>query len=204
MLHCIWTVPEIASNIQIDDLVAILKAGSNVLSATGEHWSEAKRSRDVLDGFSVPTIRWLLEHKARNTRVVDTTESSNVAANQSSTSLAHSSDFEGLNSILSFPQQTDLSFDGQYWDSALYGSMNGDISFTEEVDFKDPALQRSGHRECHYAGHVHDRFSSWLGVWSGFRDGHHLGFKKVCRSESHLYIDKRKLLNEIESTLALS
>ena len=140
MLHCIWTVPEIAANIQIDDLVAILKVGSNVLSATGEHWSEAKRSRDALDGLSVPTIRWLLEKKARNMQI-DDTESSHAGVNQSSvqmTGLAPSSDLEALNSIFSIPQPTDLSFDGQYWGSALYGSMDGDISFTEEVDFNDP------------------------------------------------------------------
>ncbi|TVY15564.1 Positive regulator of purine utilization, partial [Lachnellula arida] len=142
MLHCIWTVPEITVGAQIDDLVAILKAGSNVLSATGEHWSEAKRSRDVLDGLSVPTIRWLLEHKARSTQIETNTESNHQGLSQCSEQAARvdsTGDLEGLSSILSFAQPAGLNFDGQYWGSALYGSMNGDLSFAEEVDFNDPA-----------------------------------------------------------------
>ncbi|TVY32658.1 Positive regulator of purine utilization [Lachnellula occidentalis] len=142
MLHCIWTVPEITVGIQIDDLVAILKAGSNVLSETGEHWSEAKRSRDVLDGLSVPTIRWLLDYKARNTQTEANTESNHQGISQSSeqvTRIDPTGDLEGLNPISSFAQPADLNFDGQYWGSAAYGSMNGDLGFTEEVDFNDPA-----------------------------------------------------------------
>ncbi|TVY29184.1 Positive regulator of purine utilization [Lachnellula hyalina] len=142
MLHCIWTVSAITVSTQIDDMVAILKAGSNVLSATGEHWSEAKRSRDVLDGLSVPTIRWLLDHKAKSTQNGANTQGNHQGPTQSSEKVAHitpTGNLEGLSSILSFAQSTDLNFDGEYWGSALYGSINGDLSFTEEVDFNDPA-----------------------------------------------------------------
>jgi hypothetical protein len=63
MLHCIWTVPAIAAETKLDILVADLKAGSYALSATGEHWAEAKRSRDVLDELSSATVRWIIEVK---------------------------------------------------------------------------------------------------------------------------------------------
>jgi hypothetical protein len=68
-LHCIWTVPEVCAQIKLDMLMADLKEGSNVLSATGEHWSEAKRSRDVLDELSGTTIRWIIESRARNVEI---------------------------------------------------------------------------------------------------------------------------------------
>jgi hypothetical protein len=41
--------------------MADLKSGSGVLSALGEHWFSAKRSRDLLDELSQTTIRWLID-----------------------------------------------------------------------------------------------------------------------------------------------
>jgi hypothetical protein len=66
MLYCIWSVPEVAAQIELEVLMADLKAGSNVLSATGEYWSEAKRSIPVLDGLSSATIRWIVDYKTKN------------------------------------------------------------------------------------------------------------------------------------------
>ena len=65
LLYCIWIVPDIANETKVDTLMADLKAGSNVLSATGEHWPEARRSRDVLDELSSATIRWVMEGGSR-------------------------------------------------------------------------------------------------------------------------------------------
>jgi hypothetical protein len=67
MLYCIWSVPEVAAQIQLEELMAVLKSGSNVLSATGEHWPEAKRSIPVLDGLSSATIRWIVDSKTKRT-----------------------------------------------------------------------------------------------------------------------------------------
>ncbi|KAL3426744.1 hypothetical protein PVAG01_00253 [Phlyctema vagabunda] len=66
MLYCIWVVPGVAKETKLDVLMADLKAGSNVLSATAEHWTEAKRSRDVLDELSGATIRWITETQTRS------------------------------------------------------------------------------------------------------------------------------------------
>jgi hypothetical protein len=41
--------------------MADLKSASGVLSALGEHWFSAKRSRDLLDELSQTTIRWLID-----------------------------------------------------------------------------------------------------------------------------------------------
>ena len=69
MLYCIWVLPGVAKDTRLDILVADLKAGSNVLSATAEHWTEAKRSRDVLDELSSATIRWIMDSQGRPARL---------------------------------------------------------------------------------------------------------------------------------------
>ncbi|RSL57479.1 hypothetical protein CEP54_008237 [Fusarium duplospermum] len=59
LLYCIKVVPEIARDTEIDVLMGDLSISLSVLSATGEHWSGAKRSRDILDELGRSTIRWL-------------------------------------------------------------------------------------------------------------------------------------------------
>ncbi|KAF4977021.1 hypothetical protein FZEAL_6383 [Fusarium zealandicum] len=59
LLYCIKIVPEIARETEIDVLMSDLSISLSVLSATGEHWSGAKRSRDILDELGRTTIRWL-------------------------------------------------------------------------------------------------------------------------------------------------
>ncbi|KAH7162139.1 fungal-specific transcription factor domain-containing protein [Dactylonectria estremocensis] len=59
MLFCIKVVPEIARRTEIEVLMGDLSISLSVLSATGEHWSGAKRSRDILDRLGRSTIRWL-------------------------------------------------------------------------------------------------------------------------------------------------
>lgn len=69
MLYCVWTIPDSAMKIRIDVLVSDLKAGSDVLSATGEHWPQAKQCRDALENLSNSTIRWLFEKRERQSEV---------------------------------------------------------------------------------------------------------------------------------------
>jgi hypothetical protein len=69
MLYCIWTVPNIAKGTKVDALISDVRAGSNVLSAAGEHWSEAKKSRNILDELSNATIRWLMDVDAQRTNI---------------------------------------------------------------------------------------------------------------------------------------
>lgn len=59
MLFCIKVVPEIARRTEVEVLMGDLSIALSVLSATGEHWSGAKRSRDILDKLGRSTIRWL-------------------------------------------------------------------------------------------------------------------------------------------------
>jgi hypothetical protein len=64
MLYCTWTVPSVTRATKLDVLIADLKSASSVLSALGEHWFDAKRSRDLLDELSQTTIRWLIDLQA--------------------------------------------------------------------------------------------------------------------------------------------
>ncbi|KAF4989693.1 hypothetical protein FGRMN_8962 [Fusarium graminum] len=65
LLYCIKVVPEIARSTEVDVLMADLSISLSVLSATGEHWSGAKRSRDILDELGKSTIRYLRENNTR-------------------------------------------------------------------------------------------------------------------------------------------
>ncbi|KAM6476834.1 fungal-specific transcription factor domain-containing protein [Trichoderma sp. SZMC 28011] len=57
IFYCVWTPEGIADQVNFDCLTTSLKAASDVLSATGEYWPEAKRSRDVLDRIFTATMR---------------------------------------------------------------------------------------------------------------------------------------------------
>ncbi|KAI9166511.1 Positive regulator of purine utilization [Paramyrothecium foliicola] len=59
MLYCIKASPDIARQCEVETLMNDLSVGLSMLSATGEHWSGAKRSRDILDDLGRSTIRWL-------------------------------------------------------------------------------------------------------------------------------------------------
>lgn len=57
MFYCVWTPQGVADDANVDCLMRALKASSDVLSAMGEYWPEATRSRDMLDRVSAATIR---------------------------------------------------------------------------------------------------------------------------------------------------
>lgn len=66
MLYCIRASP--GQNVAIDAVMADLSMGLSVLSATGEHWSGAKRCRDILDDLGRSTIRWMMESQSGQPR----------------------------------------------------------------------------------------------------------------------------------------
>lgn len=159
MLHCIWTVPQVTAQIKLDVLMADLKAGSNVLSATGEHWLEAKRSRDVLDELSGTTVRWIIESRARGTEGVSRAGQVRRGAGPSANNIgAHGHtgrledqpvqspsdqsllDYEqGPEMVFSQPQGPDVSQNGQDPGVQLYTSLFGEDNPTDQVDFTNPA-----------------------------------------------------------------
>ncbi|KIX97987.1 uncharacterized protein Z520_06066 [Fonsecaea multimorphosa CBS 102226] len=56
MFYCVWTPNGVADEVDVDGITRTLKSTSDILSATGEYWPEARRSRDVLDRISAATM----------------------------------------------------------------------------------------------------------------------------------------------------
>lgn len=61
ILYCIWTSSQIATDTRIDVLTNLMRDASVLLSAAGEHWVEARRSRACLDSLASATVRWLID-----------------------------------------------------------------------------------------------------------------------------------------------
>lgn len=59
LLYCIKAEPQVARTTQPDALMATISSALSILSATGEHWSAAKKCRDILDELAKSTIQWL-------------------------------------------------------------------------------------------------------------------------------------------------
>ena len=57
MFYCVWAPQGLADEVDFESLMRALRFTSDVLSALGEYWPEAKRSRDVLDRISTATMR---------------------------------------------------------------------------------------------------------------------------------------------------
>ncbi|KAI0456366.1 fungal-specific transcription factor domain-containing protein [Xylaria acuta] len=63
MFYCILSVPSIATTLEVEDFMSNVRASLGVLGAVGEHYSGAKRSRDILDELAGPISRWLLKKR---------------------------------------------------------------------------------------------------------------------------------------------
>ncbi|KAJ5833998.1 hypothetical protein N7447_000024 [Penicillium robsamsonii] len=60
LLHCLWRLPHVASEVQIDEVVADTSISLNILSGIGEYWAEAKRARDCIHELSGATVQRLI------------------------------------------------------------------------------------------------------------------------------------------------
>ncbi|KAF7718199.1 Positive regulator of purine utilization [Penicillium ucsense] len=61
ILHCLWKIPRLASQVQISDVIADTGVAISLLSGVGEHWAEATRARDCVQELSSATIQRLLK-----------------------------------------------------------------------------------------------------------------------------------------------
>ena len=62
-LYCTRAVREIAQRVNPEDLMEYMSISLSILSATGEHWSDAKRARDILEDVGKSTIRLLRQSR---------------------------------------------------------------------------------------------------------------------------------------------
>ena len=124
MFYCIWTVPEIAHETKLDALMADLRAASNILSATGEHWSGARRSRDLLDELASNTIRRIIElrsHTPESSEPYQQGTTSNISDNTLTNNSAH-----------------DMSKFDEHVQQSLYPSAGSHFSFSSFAQVADP------------------------------------------------------------------
>ncbi|KAJ8113253.1 hypothetical protein OPT61_g4578 [Boeremia exigua] len=68
ILYCTRFVPDIAQSLEMEDLMRDVSIGLSILSATGEHWSGAKRAREIVDELFGSTMRWLKRNKRQHHR----------------------------------------------------------------------------------------------------------------------------------------
>ncbi|KAJ5351786.1 hypothetical protein N7452_000760 [Penicillium brevicompactum] len=64
MLHCLWRLPRVASEVQIEEVVADTNISLNILSSIGEYWTEAKRARDCIHELSGATVQRLIRMRS--------------------------------------------------------------------------------------------------------------------------------------------
>ncbi len=122
ILYCIRFVPRIAQTLELEDLLSDIGIGLGMLSATGEHWSGAKRARETLDDLSKATVRWLKrngQHTRRRGAREEPLTSQIVEVNAEHGDQGHSTTTgEGLN--LNMP---DLGLDGHF-DASLFPELH--------------------------------------------------------------------------------
>ncbi|KAI2791146.1 hypothetical protein POX_c04002 [Penicillium oxalicum] len=87
MLHCLWKIPRLASQVQVPDVVADTGIATSLLSGIGEHWAEATRARDCIQELSSATIQRLLRFRAPDlsSRMVQSSPTAGTTAAPSDT-----------------------------------------------------------------------------------------------------------------------
>lgn len=56
LIYCVTTVPQLQAESSAEDFLSSIRAASDILSATGEYWTGAKRSRDLLNDLANKTV----------------------------------------------------------------------------------------------------------------------------------------------------
>lgn len=62
LFYCVKAEPQVSRDVQLDGLRSTVSSALSILSATGEHWSAAKRCRTILEHLSKSIIQGLYSH----------------------------------------------------------------------------------------------------------------------------------------------
>jgi hypothetical protein len=100
LIYCVSTVTQLRAETSTETLLTSIRAASDILSATGEYWAGAKRSRDLLNELA---SKWLM-HDLNRTR---TSNHDAPLAAQSMPATAHGDNSNPLiNNDISFSAST--------------------------------------------------------------------------------------------------
>ena len=137
MFYCVWRPDGVADEVNLDTLMRALKSTSDVLSASGEYWPEAKRSRDVLDRISTTTMQRLTP-KANETQGDRKPSRSQPAAKISSNvSVEQPADINGMDLVFQNlpPLQFENGDGGNDPFSPFYGAQADSFTTTDMLSY---------------------------------------------------------------------
>lgn len=129
LLYCIRASSDIARSVEVESMILDVCKGLNVLSAAGEYWPGAKRSRNLLEDVLHDLSRWLKQVKSQpgsGTDVQDKSTDDRVheASGQGSSSLQTRVSMQGSSGLPSEAASADTvpSFSAQQGESGMLGS----------------------------------------------------------------------------------
>ncbi|VUC29855.1 unnamed protein product [Clonostachys rosea] len=67
ILYCVWMVKDLSDHMEIDTLMGLMSAASDLLSASGEYWIHVRSCRKSLNRLTRATIQWLMRLRASPT-----------------------------------------------------------------------------------------------------------------------------------------
>ncbi|KAJ4351183.1 uncharacterized protein N0V89_006522 [Didymosphaeria variabile] len=144
-LYCIRAVPELARKTELDELMNNLSLSLSLVSVAGEHWSGAKRSRQILDDMGRSTIKWMkalrattnpeLDHRIARYEGPHLPMTSSIPESTSPMGTNAGGMFAGLNSANAFSAATpsSLSLEDRFWADPPQLFDFGDITNVDDI-----------------------------------------------------------------------
>lgn len=147
MLYCVKMVPSIRQKTDVPDFIEDLGIASSILSATGEHWSGARKCRDILDELGRSMTRDLLNSSSEtqsSTRPQQSTRRRSKITQRQSTATATAAEAPTPESDtpMLFQPQWEFGADGMAYSqmmepSAFFDDFLGSESFTSYFNDED-------------------------------------------------------------------
>lgn len=144
-LYCIRAVPEMARTTELDELMNNLSVSLSLVSVTGERWSGAKRSRQILDDIGRSTIKWMkslksstdlnLGYHAENPDRAPLPPTINISTSIPMMSALSTNNISGTNSTNAYPSTTPLgmSLEDRFWADPPQQFDFGDITNVDNI-----------------------------------------------------------------------
>ncbi|KAF2451961.1 hypothetical protein P171DRAFT_401823 [Karstenula rhodostoma CBS 690.94] len=143
-LYCIRAVPDLARKTELEDFMTNFSLSLSLVSVAGEHWSGAKRSRQILDDMGRSTTRWMKSIKTNSNHELGigdlgnerTQAPSNVNVPESaSMNTTLGEYYQGLASANAFADATPstLSLEDRFWADPPQQFAFGDITNIDDI-----------------------------------------------------------------------
>ncbi|KAF2155474.1 hypothetical protein K461DRAFT_266744 [Myriangium duriaei CBS 260.36] len=140
LVYCVVALPSLAYETSLEGLTADLRAAFDILSATGEHWAGAKRSRDLLEDIAGRALQVMSEKRlgsqvtvsrqSRNDNPAHDTRGSVVTGDNDTPTTVHQGITNTAEDLLDATTISQEQFDHFY--STFF---DGSSTFVENLDF---------------------------------------------------------------------